>query len=68
MCFVYYMPIGTCLPGREMRKGNDRHSNFPKYFINLQKVVYMLPVPTKHETLKQCWLKVGPTSATLAQH
>ena len=25
-------------------------------------------VPSKHNTLKQCWLNVGPPSATLAQH
>ena len=25
-------------------------------------------IPSKHDTLKQCWLNVGPPSATLAQH
>ena len=26
------------------------------------------PLPSKHDTLKQCWFDVGPTSSTLAQY
>ena len=29
---------------------------------------YPPPPPTKHEALSQCWVNVGPTSTTSAQH
>ena len=29
---------------------------------------WLAVLPRKHETLKQCWLNVGPASLTLAQH